>query len=77
MPKIYLTNEERENNRFCDFVRGELHRQNKLFSELAHELNLPTVSVTNRVNGKTRWTLPEIIGTLSFLGKSYEFGEDR
>jgi hypothetical protein len=77
MPKVYLSKEEKENCRFCDFVRGELHRQDKLFSDLAYELNLPTPSVTNRINGKARWTLPEIVATLSYLGKSYEFGEDR
>lgn len=77
MPKVYLSHEEKMNIRFCDFVRGELHRQHKLFSELAYELNLPTPSVTNRINGKTRWTLQEVITTLSFLGKSYEFGEER
>lgn len=77
MPKVYLSKEEKVNNNFCDFVRGELHRQNKLFSELAYELNLPTVSVTNRINGKTRWTLQEVVTTLAFLGKAYQFGEEK
>lgn len=77
MPKTFITTEQRESNRFNDFVRGELRRQNLRHSDLATELSLPTVSVTNRINGVSRWTLPEIISTLSFLGCSYRFGEDK
>lgn len=77
MPRVYITKEERENHKFNDFIRGELHRQGLRFEDLAYELNLPTPSVTNRINNKSRWTLPEIIATLSFLGKSYKFGEEK
>lgn len=77
MPKVYLSKEERETNRFNDFIRGELRRQGYRFEDLANELNLPTPSVTNRINRKSRWSLEEIIATLAFLGKSYEFGEER
>lgn len=73
MPKVYLTTEERECNRFSDFVRGELRRQGKFHKDLANELNLSTVAVTQRINGKTRWTLPEIIQTLCFLKSEYTF----
>lgn len=76
MPKVYLSKEEREVNRFNDFIRGELHRQGLRFEDLANELCLPTPSVTNRLNNRSRWTLLEIVTTLSFLGKSYQFGEE-
>lgn len=77
MPKVYLSKEEREVNRFNDFIRGELHRQGLRFEDLANELCLPTPSVTNRLNNRSRWTLLEIVTTLSFLGKSYQFGEEK
>ncbi len=77
MPKVYITKEERENHRFNDFIRGELHRQGLRFEDLANELCLPTPSVTCRINGRSRWSLQEIVATLSFLGKSYQFGEEK
>lgn len=77
MPKVFITKEEKENHRFNDFVRGELHRQGLRFEDLANELCLPTPSITNRINGRSRWTLGEVISTLSFLGRSYQFGEER
>lgn len=77
MPKVYITNEQKEIDHFNDRIRGELHRQGLRFEDLAYELNLPTPSVTNRINNKSRWTLPEIIATLSFLGMSYQFGEEK
>lgn len=74
MPKVYLTAEERECNRFSDFIRGELKRQDKRHKDLADELNLSTVAITQRINGKTRWTLPEIIQAVNFLNTEYTIG---
>lgn len=74
MPKVYISAEERECHRFSDFIRGELKRQNKRHSDLAYELNLSTVAVTQRINGKTRWTLPEIIQTINYLNTEYTIG---
>ncbi len=75
MPKVFITSEKREESRFSDFIRGELKRRNLRQADLAAELELPTVSVTQRLNGKSRWTLPEIITALSFLNTSFTFGE--
>lgn len=77
MPRIYLTSEEREENRFCDFVRGTLKRNGLRHKDLADALNLPTVSITQRINGKSRWTLPEMIQTLHFLGCTYTLGDSK
>lgn len=77
MPKVYVTKEERENHKFNDFIRGELHRQGLRFEDLANELCLPTPSITCRINGRSAWKLSEVISTLSFLGKSYRFGEEK
>ena len=75
MPKLRLTTEERECNRFSDLIRGELKRQGKRHADLADELNLPTVAVTNRLNGKTRWTLPEMVTAVVFLNTNFEIGK--
>ena len=75
MPKCFITSEQREESRFSDFIRGELKRRNLRHADLAAELNLPTVSVTQRINGKSRWTLPEIVAALSYLNTSFTFGE--
>ena len=77
MPKVFITSEQREINRFNDYVRGELRRRNLRHADLADELNLPQVSITNRLNGHARWTLPEVIKTLSFFNTGYQFGENR
>jgi len=74
MPKVYLTTEERECNKFSDYVRGELKRQGKRHSDLAYELNLTQSTVTQKINGKIVWTLPEIISTLTYLGTEYTIG---
>ena len=75
MPKIYLSIEDRECQRFCDFVRGELKRQGKLHRDLADELNLSAVSVTLKINGKVKWSLSEVIQTINYLGATYTIGE--
>ena len=77
MPKVFITSEQREINRFNDYVRGELRRRNLRHADLADELNLPQVSITNRLNGKTEWTLADIIKTLSFFDTGYQFGVNK
>jgi len=74
MPKVYLTTEERECNRFSDYVRRELRNQKKTHSDLASELHLTQSTVTQKINGKIVWTLPEMITTLMFLGEEYTIG---
>ena len=74
MPRVYLTNEERECRRFSDFVRGELKRQGKRHRDLADYLNTSQVNVTYKINGKVAWSLSDIIQTLEFLNSSYVIG---
>ena len=74
MPRVYITKEDRVCRQFSDFVRGELKRQNKRHKDLADCLNISTVAVTQRINGKTMWTLPDIVQTLDFLHSTYELG---
>ena len=75
MPKVFLSSEEREINHFTDFVRGELRRQSKTHKDLARELGLSRVSTTNKINGRTAWTLSEVITTLYFLDAEYALGK--
>ena len=74
MPRVYLTNEERECRRFSDFVRGELKRQGKRHRDLADYLNTSQVNVTYKINGKVAWSLSDIILALEFLKSSYVIG---
>ena len=74
MPRTYLTTEQRECDRFSDFVRRELRKQKKSYEDLGSELNLAKSGIAQRINGVTRWTLPEIIQTVDFLGTAYTFG---
>lgn len=74
MPRVYLTNEERECRRFSDFVRGELKRQGKQQQDLADCLNVTRECVTLKINGKRKWTLSDMILALEFLKSSYVIG---
>ena len=77
MPRVSLNKSEYEQNRFSDFVRGELRRSKRKQEELATYLNIPRPSLTCRLNGKTDWRLKEVIDTCSFFGMSYTFGETK
>ena len=74
MPRVFITTEQRELNRFSDVVRGELRRQNKRHKDLADELNISQVATTNKINGKSEWSLSEVIQTVRFLGIEYVLG---
>lgn len=74
MPKVFLTNEEREEFRFNNFLRGMLRMQKKTYEDLGRELNLDKSGISQRINGKTRWTLPEIITALQFLETEFTIG---
>ena len=55
-------------NRLNDFIRGEMSRQHYSQEDIAYRLNLPRVSISNRLNGKSEWTAREIIDLMEFLG---------
>jgi len=74
MPKVFITNESKEISHFTDFIRGELKRQGKTHSDLAAELGISRVNLTNKINGRTAWSLTEIVTTLHFLNVSFTFG---
>lgn len=58
----------RKYNQLNDFIRGEMKRQNYNQDDIAYRLNLPRVSISNRLNGKSEWTAREIIDVMEFLG---------
>lgn len=74
MPRVYITTEKRECDRFSDFVRGTLKRKGLRHKDLADELGITQVAVTKRINGATRWTLPEMIQTIMFLDTEWTIG---
>lgn len=74
MPRVYLTTEQRECDRFSDFVRRELRKQKKSYEDLGTELNLAKSGISQRINGVTRWTLPEMIQTVMFLDTEWTIG---
>ena len=74
MPRTYLTTEQRECNRFNDFIRGCLKRKKLRHKDLANELGITQVAVTKKINGSTRWTLPEMIQTVMFLDTEWTIG---
>lgn len=53
--------------KFCDWVRGELRRQQKKQSELASYIGTDQSGLSLRLSGKRTWTLKEYFDTLEFF----------
>lgn len=56
-----------------DFIRGELKDQNISQKDLAYMLNLPQSGVSNRLSGKTDWTLWEILNVFAILNINFNY----
>ena len=52
---------------FNDYLRGELRRRKLSQSQVAIWLNLPQTSVSQRLSGKTEWTLREIMSLYELM----------
>lgn len=56
-----------------DFIRGELKDQNISQKDLAYMLNLPQSGVSDRLSGKTDWTLWEILNVFAILNINFNY----
>lgn len=56
-----------------DFIRGELKDQNISQKDLAYMLNLPQSGVSDRLTGKTDWTLWEILNVFAILNINFNY----
>lgn len=74
MPKIVST-EQREMNRFSDFVRGELIRQRKRQTDLAAYMYVSKQTICYKMRSGS-WTGRDVVQVLQFLGKEYSFGKE-
>ncbi len=73
MPKLKGAPEEREQNRFCDWVRGEAKRQGYRNSDIADELLISDQALCNKLNGRSKLTITDISRICGMLGQ-YTFG---
>ena len=73
--KEYTINKKYE--QFNDFIRGELKRRKLSQASVAHWLNLPQTSISQRLSGTTDWTLREIMSLFELMEIEHEWTEKR
>jgi hypothetical protein len=77
MPKLRPTREQLEIRNFNGFVLSRMKILKLKQSDIAECLELPRPSVTMRLAGQSRWTLPEMIKVCELLGETYTIGTVR
>lgn len=76
MPKVYLSLDDREKHRFCDWVAGEMRRRGITQESLGKELGRTQAGISKRLKGSIDWTLTEIICVCRILGEyTFEGGQ--
>jgi len=68
MPKVILDPAQREVEKVTAWIMYTMRMQNKTQQDIAEVLNLPTMSVSRRMAGKTPWKFEEVVTVVSFLG---------
>ena len=56
-----------------DFVRGEMKRQKISQDDVAYSLNLSQASISQKLSGKTEWTLWEMFNVFELLGVYFDY----
>lgn len=77
MPKLRPTLEQLEVRNFNGFVLSRMKIMKLRQDDIAECIDLPRESVTRRLAGKSRWTLPEMIKVCELLGETYTIGTVR
>ena len=77
MPKLRATPEQREIRRFNGWIMANLSARKLKKKDIADLLEVSRGAVTQRFNGETRWTLPEIFKICDFFGESYTVGAEK
>lgn len=64
---------DRDYNKLNDFLRGEMRRKKVNQARVGEYLHIPQTAVSNRLSGKTEWTLREIMKIYELLGVEHEW----
>lgn len=72
MPKVILDPARRASERVTAWIMFAMKMQSKTQQDIAELLNLPTMSVSRRMAGKTPWKFEEVVTVVSFLGGRLE-----
>lgn len=60
-----------------DYLRGEMRRKKLNQASLAYSLNLPQSGISERLSGKTDWTVWELLNVFEILGISFDYGKEQ
>ena len=72
MPKIILDPARRALERVTAWIMFTMRMQGKTQQDIGELLDLPTMSVSRRLAGKTPWKFEEVVTVVSFLGGRLE-----
>ena len=68
-----FNNTSKQYRKLNDFIRGELKIRKISQKSLAYMLNLPQSGVSDRLSGKTDWTLWEILNVFEILNINFNY----
>jgi predicted transcriptional regulator len=75
MPRLRLSNEEKEIRAFSNWVRGELVYRNLRQQDLADALEISKAAVCQKLKTKMAWSLSDVAKVCEFFGEPYKIGE--
>lgn len=55
------------------YIREEMRTKKISQKELAYELNIPQSGISDRLSGKTDWTLWEMLNVFDILGIDFDY----
>lgn len=60
-------------NQLNDFIRGEMRRKKVNQNALAYSLCISQSGISDRLSGKTDWTMWEIMNVFEILGVKFDY----
>ena len=74
MPRLRLSNEEKEIRAFTNWVRGELVYRKLKQSDLADHLEVSKATVSQKLKLKIAWSLSDMVRICEFFQEEYTVG---
>lgn len=74
MPKLRETLEQMERRRFRHWVKNNMDDLGLNQTDIGDCLNLPQSKISDRINGKTEWSLTEMAKLCELFNEQYVVG---
>lgn len=77
MPKLRRTPEEKTNDDFIAYVLRNKRKRKITQNDIGEMLNLSHTAVGKRLDGETKWKLPEMAILVNEFGEPFTIGAER